>query len=196
MSANIHAIADKFDNPEKDIRNYMTKLNDDLGHVNSETAALEENVRRKRRQLTDVDAEVQKLTRYRDRANAEGNPGDAAVYEDRLAEKEKELAKLKDEFAVIEKEKNELSQLNEKLKSDLTVLQERMDQIEGKMKMAEALKKGQKQAGYDPNADFKKMEDKANAMLDRVNAEIELERPNSSEIDDLTKKYDDYDSNE
>ena len=196
MSANIHAIADKFDNPEKDIRNYMTKLNDDLGHVSSETAALEENVRRKRRMVSDADAELQRLTRYRDRAVQEGNSGDAAIYEDRMAVKQEELKKLQDEFAVIEKQKNELSQMNEKLRSDLTVLQEKLNEIEGKMKMAEAMKKGQKQAGYDPAADMKKMEDKANAMLDRVNAEIELQGGSSSDLDDLTKKYDDMDGQE
>ena len=60
MSANINAMLDKAENPEKMIDQYMRNLEDDLGKVKAETASVMAEEARAKRAYDEALAEVEK----------------------------------------------------------------------------------------------------------------------------------------
>ena len=60
MSANINAMLDKAENPEKMIDQYMRNLEDDLGKVKAETASAMAEEARAKRAYDEALAEVEK----------------------------------------------------------------------------------------------------------------------------------------
>ncbi len=63
MSANINAMLDKAENPEKMIDQYMRNLEDDLGKVKAETASVMAEEARAKRAYDEALAEVQTKSR-------------------------------------------------------------------------------------------------------------------------------------
>lgn len=60
MSANINAMLDKAEDPEKMIDQYLRELQEDLRNVKSETATVMADEARCKRALTDCDEEIAK----------------------------------------------------------------------------------------------------------------------------------------
>ena len=79
MSANINAMLDKAENPEKMIDQYMRNLEDDLGKVKAETASVMAEEARAKRAYDEALAEVEKYQKYAKKAVAAGNDNDARV---------------------------------------------------------------------------------------------------------------------
>ena len=67
MSANINAMLDKAENPEKMIDQYMRNLEDDLGKVKAETASVMAEEARAKRAYDEALAEVEKYQKYAER---------------------------------------------------------------------------------------------------------------------------------
>ena len=61
MSANINAVLDKAEDPEKMIDQYMRNLQDDLGKVKAETAAVMAEETRAKRELDECNQEVERI---------------------------------------------------------------------------------------------------------------------------------------
>lgn len=80
MSANINAMLDKAENPEKMIDQYMRNLEDDLGKVKAETASVMAEEARAKRAYDEALAEVEKYQKYAEKAVAAGNDNDARVF--------------------------------------------------------------------------------------------------------------------
>ena len=70
MSANVNAVLDKAEDPEKMIDQYMRNLQDDLGKVKAETAAVMAEETRAKRELDECNQEVEKLQKYAEKAVA------------------------------------------------------------------------------------------------------------------------------
>ena len=64
MSANINALLDKAEDPEKMIDQYLRNIESDLGKVKAETAAVMAEETRCKRQLDECTEEVNKYQRY------------------------------------------------------------------------------------------------------------------------------------
>ena len=64
MSANINAMLDKAENPEKMIDQYRRNLEDDLGKVKAETASVMAEEARAKRAYDEALAEVEKYQKY------------------------------------------------------------------------------------------------------------------------------------
>ncbi len=77
MSANINAMLDKAENPEKMIDQYMRNLENDLGKVKAETASVMAEEARAKRAYDEALAEVEKYQKYAEKAVAAGNDNDA-----------------------------------------------------------------------------------------------------------------------
>ena len=87
MSANINALLDKAEDPEKMIDQYLRNLESDLAKVKQETASVMAEEAKAKRQLDECTAEVAKMQSYAEKAVLAGNDEDAK----RFLMKKKEL---------------------------------------------------------------------------------------------------------
>ena len=178
MSANINAMLDKAENPEKMIDQYMRNLEDDLGKVKAETASVMAEEARAKRAYDEALAEVEKYQKYAEKAVAAGNDNDARVF---LQSKKTAQSKL---------EGLKLTYVN-----DISDLRARKETIKAKVAVAKAQERvnqvGSSLRGVSNNMSaFDRMEEKANKMLDTANAMAQLNESANTNVDDLARKYD------
>lgn len=64
MSANLNALLDKAEDPEKMVDQYLRNLESDLGKVKAETAAVMAEETKCKRQLDECNEEIAKMQRY------------------------------------------------------------------------------------------------------------------------------------
>ncbi len=195
MSANINAVLDKAEDPEKMIDQYMRNLESDLGKVKAETASVMADEARAKRELDECISEVAKLQSYAEKAVLAGNDDDAREFLNRkqtFVEKEKSMQQAYDLAAA---NAAKMKQMHDKLVSDMKELDARRDAIKAKVKVAKAQQAVNKIENQMSGAEkslsaFDKMEEKADRMLDEANAMADL---NKTEQDDsyeaLEEKY-------
>ena len=80
MSANINALLDKAEDPEKMIDQYLREAQSDLGKVKAETAAVMAEEKRAGRELNECKAEADKMHNYAEKALMAGNENDARTF--------------------------------------------------------------------------------------------------------------------
>ena len=88
MSANINALLDKCEDPEKMIDQYMRNLESDLGKVKAETASVMAEETRAKRELDECTEQINKMQAYAEKALKAGNESDARSF----LEKKQQLA--------------------------------------------------------------------------------------------------------
>lgn len=195
MSANINALLDKCEDPEKMIDQYMRNLEEDLGKVKAETASVMADEKRTKRELDECTAEIDKLTAYAEKAVVAGNDDDARQF---LTKKQSLLTKqaaYQQTYTLAADNAAKMRQMHDKLVNDINELNMRKDTIKAKVKIAKAQqtvnKMGTTMNGASKNLDaFSKMEAKADKMLDEANAMAELNTSGTeSSIESLEEKY-------
>lgn len=80
ISANINALLDKAENPEKMIDEYLRRAMEDLAEVKQETAAVMAEENRCQRLWEENRKDVEKYTDLAKKALLAGNEGDARVF--------------------------------------------------------------------------------------------------------------------
>ena len=80
MAANINALLDKAEDPEKMIDQTMRNLTADLGKVKEETAAVMADEQRCKRELDECNKEIAEMQAYAEKAVLAGNDEDAAKF--------------------------------------------------------------------------------------------------------------------
>ena len=78
MSANINALLDKAEDPEKMIDQYLRDIESDLGKVKAETAAVMATETKAKRELDECTQEIDKMQRYAEKALQAGNASTAS----------------------------------------------------------------------------------------------------------------------
>lgn len=196
MSANINALLDKAEDPEKMIDQTMRNLTSDLGKVKTETAAVMADEQRCKRELEECNAEIEKMQKYAEKALLAGNEADATKF---LTEKNQLVAKqasLQQTYDVAAANAMKMRQMHDKLVNDINELNTRRDAIKAKIKVAKTQDRINKLTSSvsDSSASiaaFERMEAKANSMLDQANAMTELNASIAeSGVDSLASKYD------
>lgn len=196
MAANINALLDKAEDPEKMIDQTMRNLTRDLAKVKEETAAVMADEQRAKRQLDECSAEIAKMQNYAEKAVLAGNDGDAAKFlqeKARLVEKQASLQKTYEAAAA---NSMKMRQMHDKLVTDINDLNARRDAIKAKIRVAKTqqdINKMTSRIGDSASsvAAFERMEAKADAMLDMANAETELSSTAASgDVHSLASKYD------
>lgn len=195
MSANINALLDKAEDPEKMIGQCLRNLNSDLGKVKSETAAIMADEQRARRKLDECTDEINKIQNYAAKAVSAGNDNDARLFLEKkqnLVTKQAELQQLYDSAHA---NSENMRAMNDKLVKDIAALEERRNTIKAKMNIARTQEHINKMVSGPSSADssisaFERMEEKADQMLDRANALAELNNAGNDSIEDLKAKYD------
>lgn len=194
MSANINALLDKAEDPEKMIDQYLRNLESDLAKVKQETASVMAEEAKAKRQLDECTAEVAKMQSYAEKAVLAGNDEDAK----RFLMKKKELVvkqtSLQETYTLAAENAAKMRQMHQKLVGDISQLNSRRDAIKAKIAVAKTQqtinKIGVSVDGAAENLSaFDKMEAKANKMLDEANAMAELNRSGVDSINDIARKY-------
>ncbi len=194
MAANINALLDKAENPEKMIDQYLRNLEDDLNEVKSETASVIAEEKAAKRKLDDCNEEIAKMMEYAKKAIAAGNDGEAKQFLARKAELTEKATVLQQQYDICADSANKMREMHDKLTEDITALKTKRDTLKAKAKVAETKKKmsklgsGLESAGSNLAA-FDRMEDKVNKMLDEADAMAELNAEKPDSLEALAKKY-------
>ena len=80
ISANVNALIDRMEDPEKMIDQYLRKMMDDLAEVKQNTASVMAEETRAKRLVDENEAEVAKYGNFARKALEAGNDGDARVF--------------------------------------------------------------------------------------------------------------------
>lgn len=197
MSANINAVLDKAEDPEKMIDQYMRNLQDDLGKVKAETAAVMAEETRAKRELDECNQEVEKLQKYAEKAVAAGNDSDARLFLQKKQTVAAQQIALRQAYDSASANAAKMRQMHDKIVKDMENLNQRKAAIKAKVAAAKAQERvnqigGSLKGVSNHMSAFDRMEEKANKMLDQANAMAELnEAGQEDSIEDLMSKYDD-----
>lgn len=200
MTANVNALLDKTEDPEKMIDQYLRNLESDFAKVKAETASIIAEEKSASRKLNECDEEINRMGEYAKKAVAAGNDNDARQFltkKNELTQKREVLAK---NYELAKANSEKMRQMHDKLEADISEMKSKRDMLKAKVKVAETQRKinemgaGLESAGNNAAA-FDRMEDKVNRMLDEADAIGELNKSASgNDIDDLTSKYDTADT--
>lgn len=196
MTANVNALLDKAEDPEKMIDQYLRNLESDFAKVKAETASIMAEEKSAKRKLDECDEEIAKMSEYAKKAVAAGNDNDARQFLTKKSELTKKREILAKDCELAQANAEKMRQMHDKLESDISEMKGKRDMLKAKVKVAQTQKKinemgaGLESAGNNAAA-FERMEDKVNKMLDEADAIGELNKSSSGkDIDDLTSKYD------
>ncbi len=200
MSANINALLDKAEDPEKMIDQYLRDMESDLGKVKAETAAVMAEATRSKRELDECNAEIEKMQKYAEKALMAGNEGDARKFLEKKAQLTKTQATLQQAADSAAANAEKMREMHDKLTKDIASLNDRKASIKAKVAAAKAQQRmndltskvGKASSMTDGFSAFDRMEAKADRMLDEANAMAELNAPSAEDvsIEDLQSKYD------
>lgn len=196
MAANINALLDKAEDPEKMIDQTMRNLTKDLASVKEETAAVMADEQRCKRELDECNREIASMQSYAEKALLAGNEGDATKFLQQKAQLTTKQASLQQTYDVASANAMKMRQMHDKLVNDINELNSRRDAIKSKMKVAKTqqrLNKLNSSIGDSSGSisAFERMEAKADSMLDKANAMSELNLSvEESGVDALAAKYD------
>ena len=197
MSANVNAVLDKAEDPEKMIDQYMRNLQDDLGKVKAETAAVMAEETRAKRELDECNQEVEKLQKYAEKAVAAGNDSDARLFLQKKQTVAAQQIALRQAYDSASANAAKMRQMHDNIVKDMENLNQRKAAIKAKVAAAKAQERvnqigGSLKGVSNHMSAFDRMEEKANKMLDQANAMAELnEAGQEDSIEDLMSKYDD-----
>lgn len=187
MKVNMNDLFTKAEDPEKMMNDYMKQLNHDLGKVKSETASVVAEEKRAKRALDEIKAEVNKLQRYAEKAVESGNEEQALQFLDRKALQAEKLNQLQTAYEIASANKQNMKKIEEKLISDIQILEERRWQIKGKIEATEAQRKINEMNSprYASGAVFDTIEQKVNQAYDETMALAELRKQPVDDLDEL-----------
>lgn len=196
MAANINALLDKCEDPEKMIDQYLRNLEQDFSKVKAETAAIMAEEKSAKRKLDDCEEEMSKMSEYARKAVAAGNDNEARQFLTKKAELAEKQAVLTKNYEMACENSTKMRQMHDKLAEDISSLKSRRDMLKAKARVAETQKKmnglgsGMESAGSNMAA-FDRMEEKVNKMFDEADAMSELNAGSKTDsIEDLARKYD------
>lgn len=196
MAANINALLDKAEDPEKMIDQTMRNLTKDLAEVKKETAAVMADEQRCKRELDEVNSEIAKMQGYAEKALLAGNEADAMKFLEQKNQLTAKQVSLQQTYDVAAANAMKMRQMHDKLVNDINTLENRRSAIKAKIKVAKTQDRLNKMTSTLSDSSssigaFERMEAKANAMLDQSNAMTELNMSTEeSGVDALAAKYD------
>lgn len=193
MSANINALLDKAEDPEKMIDKYLRDIEEDLRNVKAESAAVMASETKAKRELDECGEEIAKMQKYAEKALLAGNEGDARRFLEKKTQLAQKQASLQQAYELAAANAAKMKEMHNKLVKDMETLQAKRDAIKAKVAVAKTQEKLNKMGSSisgagDAMAAFDRMEAKADRMLDEANAMQELNSQTDS-IDELSAKY-------
>lgn len=194
VKSNINAMLDKCEDPAKVIDQYLRDLREDLAEVKKETASIMAEETRAKKMLDAHLADVEKYNELAKRALTAGNEGDARVFLEKKVELDGKTADLQNTYNTAKSNADKMRQMHDKLVSDIQDLESRKNAAKAKIAVAKAQEKmndiydAASKANSKVDA-FARMEEKADAMLNRAEAMAELNTPAPDAAAELESKY-------
>jgi phage shock protein A len=193
MSANIHAMLDKAEDPEKMIDQYLRNFERDLGTVKGETAAVIAEEKSAQRRLNECEAEIKRMDEYAKKALLAKNEEDARAFLQKKDYLKNELGSYQQSLKISQTNAEKMRLMHDKLNAEIEDLRARRGEIKAKMKVAKAKQQVSTTAskiGIGNSASiFEAMNEKAQRLIDEADAMAELNTPKEDTIDALTLKY-------
>lgn len=194
MAANINALLDKAEDPEKMIDQCLRNLNDDLGKVKSETATIMAEEQRAKREVDECNADIVKMQNYAIKALEANNEGDAKRFLEEKARLSSKLTGLTEAYNAAKANADHMREMHDKLVADIQELENRKETIKAKLAVAKTQERLNKlgdsvTSANSSIASFEKYEALANKKLDEANAMAQLNKGAEDSIRDLTAKY-------
>ena len=194
LKANINELLDKFEDPAKMIDQYLRDMMEDLAEVKEETAKIMAEETSAKRKLDENIAEVAKYLDLAQKALKAGNEGDAKVFITKKQELEALGVSFKASYDAAKENAEKMRQLHDKLTKDINDLKARKDAIKAKVAIAKTQEKvnafdDHSDAAQEAMAAFKRMEEKADNMLDKANSMAQLNQRPVDEAKALEEKY-------
>ncbi|MDD6102397.1 MAG: PspA/IM30 family protein [Clostridiales bacterium] len=195
MSANINALLDKAEDPEKMIDQCLRNLTSDLAKVKQETASVMAQEASAKRELDECQEKINKMQSYAIKAIEAGNEDDARRFLAEKATLSTKLTTLQSTYTVAADNAKKMREMHDKLTNDIKEIEMRKDAIKSKLAVAKAQERVNNMTSNVAQsnrsiASFERYEQMANKKLDEAQAMAEL---NSSEpeesLRDLTSKY-------
>ena len=201
MSANINALLDKAEDPEKMIDQYLRNLEGDLAKVKQETASVMAEETKTKRQLDECTEEIAKMQAYAEKAVLAGNDEDAKKFLMKKKDLVVKQASLQETYKLAADNAAKMRQMHDKLVSDISQLDARRDALKAKIAVAKTQETINKigssvNGAADSLSAFDKLEAKVNRKLDEANAMAELNNSGVNEVNDLERKYGAYTTSE
>ena len=194
MNANINALLDKCEDPEKMIDQTLRKLNDNLADVKKETAGVMAEESRCERNLNTAKEDVDKWDSYARRALTAGNEGDAREFLAKKSMAESKYTEAKQVYDLAHDNSVKMRQMHDKLVNDISQLESRRDTLKAKVAVAKTQETINKvTSGVNVSgtmAQFDNLENRINKRLDTAMAEAELNSKPSDTANELAEKYD------
>ncbi|GEN50111.1 PspA/IM30 family protein [Alkalibacterium pelagium] len=194
ISANVNALIDRMEDPEKMIDQYLRKMMDDLAEVKQNTASVMAEETRAKRLVDENEAEVVKYGNFAKKALEAGNDDDARVFLSKKQELEDVGTGLANAYAKAHENASKMRQMHDKLATDIEKMRQRRAMIKAQLSVADTqdkLNKASESAGKSKGAmsSFERMEEKASRRLDESNAMADLNKEHKDEAQTLEEKY-------
>lgn len=201
MAANINALLDKAEDPEKMIDQYLRNLESDLAKVKQETASVMAEETKTKRQLDECTEEIAKMQAYAEKAVLAGNDEDAKKFLMKKKDLVVKQASLQETYKLAADNAAKMRQMHDKLVSDISQLNARRDALKAKIAVAKTQETINKigssvNGAAESLSAFDKLEAKVNRKLDEANAMAELNNSGVNEVNDLERKYGAYTTSE
>lgn len=194
MSANINAILDKCENPEKMIDEYMRQVVEQLADVKKETAGVMAEEKRTKRLVDENAEQIEKYDQLARKALTAGNEDDARTFLTKKQEYVNNGVDLQKSYEVAKANATKMKEMHDKLTKDVQELEQRRKNVKSKVAVAKTQEKLNKVSSSMGTASdamnaFERMEAKADNMLDTANSTAELNADPNAEIESLEDKY-------
>lgn len=194
VSANINALLDKAEDPEKMIDQYLRKATEELGQVKKETAGVMAEEQRCKRLLDEAKENVAKYDGLARKALAAGNEGDARVFLAKKQEYEQAQAAAQKNYDVAAENASKMRQMHDSLVEQINECKARQQGIKATMAVARTQDRVTKAKSAFDGADgalagFSRMEEKAQQLLDASTARAALDAEPQDPAASLESKY-------
>ena len=194
MSANINALLDKAENPEKMIDQTLRQLANDLAEVKRETAGVMAEEVRTRREADANIAEANENMDLARKALAAGNEDHARVFLNKKNELEAQGVELQRLAELAQENAVQMRQMHDKLVKDINALQARKSVIKSNLALAKATERVNQMEAATSKAEgtmqaFSRFEQQAQERLDRARAVTSLNEVPQDEAKALADLY-------
>lgn len=192
LEANLNALLDKAEDPEKMIDQLLVDYKRDLADVKKDTVEVMANLDMAKKKLDECDAEIAKKTLAATNALKAGAEDDARKIIASKQSLEATRASLQENYDLCSKNAELMKEGYNKLVANIEDLENRKDAVKAKLALAKAqgkINETAAKAGSTVNLDaFNQYEEKAERELAKAKATAELDKAEES-AESLTEKY-------
>lgn len=190
MSANLGALLDRAEgkNAEKLLDEYLRKAQSDLGQLKAEAAASAAWERAARRELDELDAQIEKYGRYARGAVEQGQEADARKFLAAQVELQQKRPAAAARASQAEEDGRKMRELAQKLNGDMDLIAARLRGLKGQIA---AVRQQEKMNSLQGGAlsQFDRIEEEIQRRQDKADAMAELQKGEDGALEDLKRKY-------